>query len=302
MPNEKSMGLLADAVAKPYKPTWRERGVGLIQDALESVAVDRYRARKIAETVLGGPGSNLPLGMGLTDLTPVGELFARQEAGERGTPMGPSAPSGLFAAAAPVAKAARTAPASADDAMRAVGYERGWYRGGPSPKDNRMTGPWYTRIKDEATDYARRFGKDADVREYAVPTEGVLRMDRAYVPQLAKDVAQKAEAEFGPAGAKLASLIRSSYKEGERASGMELWRATSKTLGDDAAASLFGGLGFRSVLGVNSPDYLRVLPGATVRDATRAKFDPSKIHLDNIIAGVGGLGLLGAAIHSRDDE
>ncbi len=28
----------------------------------------------------------------------------------------------------------------------------------------------------------------------------MLRMDRAYVPQLAKDVAQKAEAEFGPAG------------------------------------------------------------------------------------------------------
>lgn len=189
-----------------------------------------------------------------------------------------------------------------DAARQAANYERGWYRGGPQPTDNRMTGPWYTRNEGEAEDYARRFGSGADVREYAIPSGMMLKMDRPYDARLATDLAAKAEETLGPDGAKLARLIRSSYKEGERPSGMELWRASSKTVGDDAAAGLFGSLGFRSAIGINSPDYLRMFPGGTVRDAQRATFDPSKLHLDNIMAGAGGLGLLGAASRSRDNE
>lgn len=284
--------------AQAYTPTWRERSVGLLQDALEKIGAERYRARQISENVFGGQSSNLPMKAGLADLSPIGAIFARQEASERGTPMGPGAPPGLLAAALP---AARTAKAT-DDAMRAVGYERGWFRGGPAPKDNRMTGPWYTRNADEAADYSKRFGSNADVREYAIPSALMLKMDLAYAPRLHQDVAAKAESNFGASGAKLAALIRANYTDVERASGMELWRAASKTLGDDAAASLFGSLGFRSVLGVNSPDYVRLLPGATARDANKAAFDPQKIGLDNIMAGVGGLGLLGAAIRSPGDE
>lgn len=210
--------------------------------------------------------------------------------------MGPGAPTAL------AGLAAATKPATAAERARSVGYEGGWYRGGPQPVDNRMTGPWYTRNQDEAADYARRFGAGADVREYAIPSGGMLKMDRSYDPRLAADLASKAEETLGPGGSKLAQLIRASYKEGERPSGMELWRAASKTVGDDAAASLFGSLGFRSAIGINSPDYVRMFPGGTVRDAKKAAFDPTKLHLDNIMAGVGGLGLLGAALRSPDDE
>jgi len=283
-------------VAQAYTPTWRERVAGLLQDGFERMGWSRYGARKVGESIAGGPGSNLPMGLGLLDATPVGLAFAREENPEHG----PSVPS---AAAGPLAKLARIkASPATEQAMKAVGYESGWFRGGPKPIDNRMTGPWYTRNADEAADYARRFGKNADVREYAVPSSPMLKMDRVYTPRLAQDVAAKAEEGFGEQGAKLAALIRSSYKDGEQASGMELWRGTSKTLGDDAAARIFAELGFRSVLGINSPFYLRMLPGATVRDAARAKFDPQKIGLDNIMAGVGGLELLGAATRSQDGE
>lgn len=292
---ENALAALANGSAQAYSPTWRERTAGLLQNALEAMAVDRYRARRISDTIMGGQSSNLPFGVGLADATPLGAIFGRQEASARGTPMGPGAPSGLLASALP-ALAAKPAQRA-----QAVNYETGWFRGGPRPADNRMTGPWYTRNQEEAADYARRFGEKADVREYAVPAGGMLKMDRSYDPRLAADLAAKAEG-LGERGAKLARLIRSSYKEGERPSGMELWRATSKTLGDDQAAELFASLGFRSVLGVNSPDYLRLLPGAMARDANRAAFDPNRLHLDNIMAGAGGLGLLGALLHSEDGE
>jgi hypothetical protein len=78
----------------PTNPTVRQRAAGWVQDALEKIT-DRYRARKIAETVLGGPSSNLPMQMGLADPTIVGALFARQENPNNG----PGMPSGLSHAA-----------------------------------------------------------------------------------------------------------------------------------------------------------------------------------------------------------
>lgn len=76
-------------------PTWRERAAGLLQDGIEALGADRYRARKIAETVMGGPSSNLPMNMGLLDPTMVGAAFGRQESPN----LGPGAPSGLTHAA-----------------------------------------------------------------------------------------------------------------------------------------------------------------------------------------------------------
>lgn len=80
--------------ATPVTPTWRERAASILQNGIEKVT-DRYNARKIAETLMGGQNSNLPMGMGLADVTPLGALFGRQESPN----MGPGAPSGLLSAA-----------------------------------------------------------------------------------------------------------------------------------------------------------------------------------------------------------
>jgi hypothetical protein len=55
--------------ARAYSPTMREKSVARVQDVLEErLGVDRPSAIRMAETVLGGPGSNLPLGVGLIDI------------------------------------------------------------------------------------------------------------------------------------------------------------------------------------------------------------------------------------------
>ena len=54
--------------ATEYKASPRERISSLGQDFLEKYGMDRYKARKMANTVMGGPDSNLPGGFGLADL------------------------------------------------------------------------------------------------------------------------------------------------------------------------------------------------------------------------------------------
>jgi hypothetical protein len=52
-----------------YKPSPRERISSLGQDFLEKSGMGRYKARKMADTVIGGPNSNLPGGFGLADIS-----------------------------------------------------------------------------------------------------------------------------------------------------------------------------------------------------------------------------------------
>ena len=53
---------------RPYDPTLRERLAEGLQAGLEKMGTDRYKARQRAQTVMGGPSSNLPMGLGLTDV------------------------------------------------------------------------------------------------------------------------------------------------------------------------------------------------------------------------------------------
>jgi len=60
-----------------YKASPRERISSLGQDFLERSGMPRYKARKTANTVVGGPASNLPGGFGLADiamLNPAGAM------------------------------------------------------------------------------------------------------------------------------------------------------------------------------------------------------------------------------------
>lgn len=168
--------------------------------------------------------------------------------------------------------------AARDEAMRAVKYDRGWFRGGPEITDGKKTGDWYTRFKDEASDYAART-PGAEVREYAAPIN-TIKSNSTYSPRLAQDIATKVEG-ISPEGAKLAKQLRDYYTT-DKISGLEVWSGLSKHLGDDTAANVLKELGFKGVEGVKKPQYLQVFPSTMVRDANQAAFNPARLDQNDI--------------------
>jgi hypothetical protein len=67
---------------RSYDPTARERMAAAIQAGIEGLGVDRVKARKHAETIMGGPSSGLPLGMGVADAVPfLGTAMGLEEGG-----------------------------------------------------------------------------------------------------------------------------------------------------------------------------------------------------------------------------
>lgn len=84
-----------------YDPTVRERLAGFLQAGFEGMGVDRYKARQNAQTLLGGPSSNLPLNLGLADVVPfLGTGLQTQEAVRMGEEAGYSAQAGNYGTAA----------------------------------------------------------------------------------------------------------------------------------------------------------------------------------------------------------
>ena len=68
------------ATIKPYDPTIRERLSEGLQAGLEKLGVGRYKARRGAQSITGGPSSNLPGGFGVADVVPfLGTAMATQE-------------------------------------------------------------------------------------------------------------------------------------------------------------------------------------------------------------------------------
>lgn len=99
-----------------YKASPKERISSLGQDFLERAGVGRYKARKMADTVIGGPNSNLPGGFGLADiatLNPAGAMaMAPLYASETGHYIGKGEPvsagmsaMGMLPMAGPIRKA-----------------------------------------------------------------------------------------------------------------------------------------------------------------------------------------------------
>ena len=164
------------------------------------------------------------------------------------------------------------------EAMQAVKYDRGWFRGGPEITDGKKSGDWYTRFKDEASDYAART-PGAEVREYAAPTN-TIKSNSSYSPRLAQDIATKVEG-MGQEGASLAQKLREYYVS-DKISGLEAWSGLAKHLGDDTAANVLNQLGFKGVEGVKKPQYLQTFPSTMVRDANQAVFNPSRINVNDI--------------------
>lgn len=72
------------AELRAYNPTLRERARDNLQNYLEArLGVERYRARDLAETLLGTTNELSSRGIGVADLTPAGLLFGAQEGGRQ---------------------------------------------------------------------------------------------------------------------------------------------------------------------------------------------------------------------------
>ena len=73
------------AEMREYEPTLRERAVDRASSTLERLGFDRAGARRTAQSVLGGPQSNLPLGVGLIDIPIAPSIPFLMQEGYRGT-------------------------------------------------------------------------------------------------------------------------------------------------------------------------------------------------------------------------
>jgi hypothetical protein len=86
---------------KAYDPTVRERMAEFLQAGFERFGMDRFRARKQAQTLIGGPSSNLPLSLGLADIVPIiGTGLQTEEAARMGQEAVTSAQQGNLGTAA----------------------------------------------------------------------------------------------------------------------------------------------------------------------------------------------------------
>ena len=84
-----------------YDPTMREQVSNKMQMWLESMGVDRYKARQNAQTFMGGGSSNLPLTMGIADFIPyIGTGMQTEEAIRLGSDAMTSAQQGNYGTAA----------------------------------------------------------------------------------------------------------------------------------------------------------------------------------------------------------
>lgn len=205
---------------------------------------------------------------------------------------------------------------TAADRMAAMGYERGWYRGGPEPQPDASgntpnTGPWYTRNADQATDYAKRFGPEGDVREYAIPKGFYLQNDRGYGGRFLTDLAGTLRAGGNASDAKLAAELESMAAAGEHAPTPMIMRSLQYNAMNPPSSYLSqmpaqGGV--RGIKGINSPDFVQMFQPNMVRDPARAAFDPKRVDVNDIygradprlLGLIGGIGTAGAAFLDRD--
>jgi len=94
-------GAQPQAQMKPFDPTIRQRLSDFLQAGFEGMGIDRYKARQNAQSIIGGPSSNLPLSMGLADVVPfLGTAMQTEEAGIMGGEAIESAKRGDYGTAA----------------------------------------------------------------------------------------------------------------------------------------------------------------------------------------------------------
>ena len=184
---------------KPYDPTVRERLASGLQAGLEKLGVNRYKARQRADTIMGGPSSNLPLNVGLADFVPfLGTGLQTQEAvrggeqavqaAKQGDVVGAGV-EGTFAALGLVPGAAGTVRA-ARALRRGEKFKPMATPEVPKIKESRyetaQEGPFY-RVKPRSAQAARP--KDRGVREEVRQADTAAGSGGGDVPQPVSDEA-----------------------------------------------------------------------------------------------------------------
>ena len=100
LPEQAYTGRYPDSIS-PVDPTVRQKMADFLQAGFERFGMDRYRARKQAQTLMGGESSNLPLSLGFADIVPfLGTALQTQEAARMGEEAVQSAKAGETGTAA----------------------------------------------------------------------------------------------------------------------------------------------------------------------------------------------------------
>lgn len=82
LPESAYSGQPAPAEMKSYDPTIKQNLADYLQLSFENLGMDRYKARQNAQTLIGGPSSNLPLDLGFADFAPfLGTTMQLEESG-----------------------------------------------------------------------------------------------------------------------------------------------------------------------------------------------------------------------------
>ena len=82
LPQSAYSGQPAPAEMKSYDPTIKQNLADYLQFSFENLGMDRYKARQNAQTLIGGPSSNLPLDTGFADFAPfLGTTMQLEESG-----------------------------------------------------------------------------------------------------------------------------------------------------------------------------------------------------------------------------
>ena len=81
LPEQAYSGRYPDSM-QAVNPTIKQNLADYLQSSFEKLGMDRYKARKNAQTLIGGPSSNLPLDLGLADFAPfLGTTMQLEESG-----------------------------------------------------------------------------------------------------------------------------------------------------------------------------------------------------------------------------
>jgi hypothetical protein len=81
-PRQAQLNAVPPAEMKAFEPTIKQNLADYLQMSFEKLGMDRYKARKNAQTLIGGPSSNLPLDVGLADFAPfLGTTMQLEESG-----------------------------------------------------------------------------------------------------------------------------------------------------------------------------------------------------------------------------
>ena len=100
LPERAYTGVNPDKIEE-IDPTTRQKLADFLQAGFEGIGVDRVKARKDAQTLIGGPNSGLPFGTGLADFVSfIGTALQTEEAVRGGQNAVENAKQGQYGAAA----------------------------------------------------------------------------------------------------------------------------------------------------------------------------------------------------------